>query len=140
MKSKWTKIQQKNHRKKWVAALRSGEYSQTDGALHKPANNGFCCLGVACDISGLGKWEGDVYGILTYRPKTGKGSPTNLPGAVRDWLGLRTVSGQFKEADDDIYQGEELIKTSLVAKNDEEGYTFKEIADIIESEPKGLVW
>ncbi len=36
--------------KKWVAALRSGEYKQTHGTLHN--DGGFCCLGVLCDIQG----------------------------------------------------------------------------------------
>ena len=40
---------------KWVAALLSGDYKQTAGHLRDSA--GFCCLGVACDISGQGTWE-----------------------------------------------------------------------------------
>ena len=37
---------------KWVEALRSGEYKQTD---HKLINNkgDYCCLGVACKIVGM---------------------------------------------------------------------------------------
>ena len=31
-----------------VAALRSGKYKQCTGALRK--DDGFCCLGVACDV------------------------------------------------------------------------------------------
>lgn len=42
---------------KWVAALRSGEYRQGVGYLN--AKDGFCCLGVLCDISGEGQWEAD---------------------------------------------------------------------------------
>jgi len=34
---------------KWIAALRSGEYKQTKGALRKA--DGFCCLGVLCDLT-----------------------------------------------------------------------------------------
>lgn len=34
--------------KKWVAALRSGEYQQTRQALYD--GKGFCCLGVLCEI------------------------------------------------------------------------------------------
>lgn len=55
---------QKAFRKRWVAALRSGEYRQTRGELRDAA--GFCCLGVACDISGTGKWDGPYY-----RPRRG---------------------------------------------------------------------
>lgn len=34
--------------KEWCAALRSGEYKQISGTLHK--DGGFCCLGVLADI------------------------------------------------------------------------------------------
>ena len=34
--------------KKWVRALRSGEYSQTTGKLQ--GEFGYCCMGVACEI------------------------------------------------------------------------------------------
>ena len=33
----------------WVKALRSGEYKQGGGALHR--GDHFCCLGVLCDIA-----------------------------------------------------------------------------------------
>ena len=38
----------------WLVALESGEYKQGRGRLRD--DNGFCCLGVACDLSGLGEW------------------------------------------------------------------------------------
>lgn len=45
---------------KWVAALRSGDYEQGRGYLHR---GGFCCLGVACDLfikeTGRACWDGD---------------------------------------------------------------------------------
>lgn len=43
---------------KWLEALRSGKYSQAIGWL-KGLDGGFCCLGVACDISGEGAWNSD---------------------------------------------------------------------------------
>lgn len=36
---------------KWVEALRSGKYKQTRGTLKN--NEGFCCLGVLCEINGI---------------------------------------------------------------------------------------
>ena len=36
--------------KKWVKALRSGEFNQTIHALRD--ENGFCCLGVVCVVKG----------------------------------------------------------------------------------------
>lgn len=55
--SKYTAEEQAEHRKEWVKALRSGKYEQAKGTL-KQTDGGreqFCCLGVACDISGLGE-------------------------------------------------------------------------------------
>lgn len=49
---------------------------------------------------------------------------TLLPEKVRRWVGLNDASGEFENG-------------SLVELNDN-GKTFQEIADIIESEPAGL--
>lgn len=38
----------KENAAKWVAALRSGEYTQAEGRLR--AGDSFCCLGVLCDL------------------------------------------------------------------------------------------
>lgn len=40
---------------KWVEALRSGRYKQGTRFLRK--GDAFCCLGVLCDVSGLGEWK-----------------------------------------------------------------------------------
>jgi hypothetical protein len=40
---------------RWLAALRGDEYKQVD--THLRTENGHCCLGVLCDISGLGEWS-----------------------------------------------------------------------------------
>lgn len=48
-------------RKKWLRALRSGKYKQARSNLRD--GNRFCCLGVACDLSKLGKWDGVLYVI-----------------------------------------------------------------------------
>lgn len=60
-------------KEKWLAALRSGEYKQTRGALFRPRRlddvkpifpAGYCCLGVLCDVMGLEKETRD--GIVGY--------------------------------------------------------------------------
>ena len=62
-----TKVQ-KARVQKLVDALRSRKYKQGVGRLR--IDDKFCCLGVACDISGLGKWEQDpVYGQWSYTVK-----------------------------------------------------------------------
>lgn len=49
-----------NLKAKWIKALRSGKYKQKRGRLR--GNEGFCCLGVLCDLVGT-HWErrGDGY-------------------------------------------------------------------------------
>ncbi len=117
----WTPEEQKEHRRLWVEALRSGKYQQGDGVLRSDGK--FCCLGVACDISGLGEWivedgndryefDGDI--------RSG-----GIPRAMLGYFGLKETMGEYG-------------LTSLADQNDN-GKPFTEIADIIESEPPGLV-
>lgn len=95
--------------KQWVAALRSGRYEQGRGQLLLDGK--FCCLGVLCDISGLGRWQDGHYMV-------GDGKYNTLPPvAVTDWAELE-------------------IYVSLSSRNDGiSGYlphTFAQIADLIE--------
>ena len=119
------------HRGEWVAALRSGEYRQTRGALRKAKEggyerDGYCCLGVLCQISGLVKWvKGD--GIVYASTKDVR-HPSLLPAEVMAWAGLRTPIGNF-------YDGAQ--NSSLISYNDH-GVSFHDIADIIAKEPTAL--
>lgn len=94
--------------KKWVAALRSGEYRQGKGAL-VTEDGKYCCLGVACHLYEM---EG-VQPPIAYRGRN------FLPDAVCEWLGTACIS-------------------LVALLNDGQGIPFPEIADIIESEPEGL--
>jgi hypothetical protein len=124
----WTKEQQAEHRKLWVEALRSGKYEQTQARLKR--GDGFCCLGVACDISGLGSFEPDEMGNGVSRYVTdGDVSNNVLPTPVKQWLGLSNDEGYFISASGADY---------LTTLNDRGG-SFAAIADIIESEPEGLI-
>ena len=81
---------------KWTAALRSGDYRQGRGSLRR--DDGFCCLGVACDIylkeTGRGSWRmnySDDSGIgYTFRID-GVEERITLPTAVFDWLGIENI-------------------------------------------------
>jgi len=44
---------------KLVEALESGEFEQARGQLR--IDDKFCCLGVACEISGIGTWVDGYY-------------------------------------------------------------------------------
>ena len=45
----------KELKKKWVAALRSGGYQQGRHVLYSEREDTYCCLGVLCDIQGVSK-------------------------------------------------------------------------------------
>lgn len=108
--------------KLWVKALESGKYKQCRGALNKIKTNGFCCLGVACDLyhKKVTKLKIEEDG----NEREFNGEIGILPEVVRDWLGLRHKNGMYFE-------------DTLTDKNDN-GASFKQIAKIIKSEPLGL--
>lgn len=118
----YTKEEQAENRKKWVSALRSGNYQQGTEALRN--GDEYCCLGVACDISGLGKWANSEYIVVQGRETYSHF--THLPSSVKEWLGLLSANGAYRS------------DFSLIMRNDD-GDTFLEIADIIESEPEDLL-
>lgn len=105
----------------WVTALLSGEYSQGQDQLTN--GESYCCLGVLCELhrkmTGEGEW--DEAGNYCSKRKD-ETNPDVLPGFVQRWAGLT-------QSDPDV-RGE---PSSLVGMNDD-GYTFKEIAEVIKRE------
>ncbi len=102
-------------KKMWVDALRSGAYTQ--GRHQLKTYDGYCCLGVLCDLhskqTSRGKWDDNKY-------DTSEDSSTNvLPGSVACWAGLETFNPKINEK-------------TLSAYNDT-GKSFNEIADLIEA-------
>ncbi len=96
--------------KKWVEALRSGDYAQTTGRLRRASRvfwrrDTHCVMGVLLDL---------------YLRDNGQTWPAKLPAGpvadnVLEWAG---VSREFER--------------TLVARNDE-GYNFRDLASIIEA-------
>lgn len=118
-----------------VTALRSGKYKQVNGLLKRLTSGGkigFCCLGVACDISGVGKWVEDDRHVYVVNDQH---VDTALPNAVMDYFGFRTTVGSFEDFRPVNYSGRELY--SLIAMNDA-GMSFLEIADYIEKNWENL--
>lgn len=93
---------------KLIAALRSGKYEQ--GQFKLRGGNGFCCLGVACDISGIGEWLEVTPGNYSYLTEHDSRS-SFLPSEIGEYFGM-SWSAQCK----------------MSGWNDE-GLTFDEIAD-----------
>lgn len=138
----------------WVRRLRSGDYEQGSGYLH--FQDTYCCLGVLCDMA-------VEAGVIeeTYRPseriavfgKTGDWQPGDwqtqtLPHSVAEWAGLLptrsvTIDGRgdirvyahlpYDIPREDPENGSMPGVLDLMEANDNEGYTFGEIATAIEA-------
>ncbi len=100
-------------KKKLLEALRSGKYKQCRNRLRSPY--GYCCLGVACDISGLAEWEKHESPLEDYYHY--EGQDCDLPSKVGVAMGITR---------------EEMCR--LIELNDAQRYSFAEIADYIEKE------
>jgi hypothetical protein len=106
-------------KQKWVSALRSGDYQQTQRRLHD--ENGFCCLGVLCDLYGKEnnvEWNlvnnGQNYEFQEFE--------SYLPSSVRKWAGVEACNPHVNDGE-----------STLVRLNDT-GCTFRQIADVIEKQ------
>ena len=115
-----------------AAALRSGEFHQTDGALRVrlpymvDQREGYCCLGVACELfrreTGQGEWVyggEDGRGTYEFVVDDRHRSSSVLPGPVRRWLGLWSSAGATKT-------------TFPLAEMNDRGDSFETIAGVIE--------
>lgn len=105
----------KEIKKKWIAALRSGKYKKTTGTL-RTRDNRFCALGVLCDVIGPSKWhsQGPFYKWGT-QMSTLSTEGMKLAGVDHPMVRLGSESGE-----------------NILALNDSKGLSFLEIADIIE--------
>ena len=134
-------------RERWVEALRSGKYEQIQSNLR--TNYGYCCLGVLCDViiketEPEQGWELDegrsayhLFGIHY----------GGLPTTYQQMMGLITDEGEIElnliknEATamrlKDYVAGRsgQVILTVL---NDSGGWSFEDIADLIENEPQAI--
>lgn len=115
-------------KKLWIEALRSGEYKQTQGELRNQDNE-FCCLGVLCNLHAqahpkIAKQQTSLYKYLNH---TG-----DLPDLVIKWAfesKKAKPEGVFREYDDSAFHGGFI---TLMALNDDLGYSFKQIANVID--------
>lgn len=121
-----------------VKRLRSGLVVQTRKVLGRP-DGSRCCLGVACDIAveaGIATAVKRTVTPMDDGPDVHVGQVLysydgklyTLPKSVREFFGFVTNGGSYTDI-----KG----RKSLAFQNDN-GLTFSEIADIIESNPEGL--
>lgn len=115
----------KNVKRRWIRALKSGKYTQTQGCLKD--DFGYCCLGVLTDLylkdTGQ-KWK----------ESGGEFKPGNLKGCdilsrtVAEWAGLGRRLDPKTSTTDPF--GDVLTLSEL----NDSGYTFEEIAEIIKKD------
>lgn len=105
---------------RWVAALRSGEYTQGKGMLRE-ADNCMCCLGVLCDLYDKDGW-GKLFNGFS-------GSP---PMEVREWAGFPVApyEDDSRPTPDVTIAG----RVEALYTHNDQGATFAEIADAIEQQ------
>lgn len=118
--------------RKWVNALRSGQYKQANGTLREGQDT-FCCLGVACEISGLSEWKNVVPGDPDYMYAY-LGDTQQMPVKVANYFGL-------DEGNPYIVLNKKGDEEGLAQLNDG-GKSFKQIANLIEKNflaPKKVV-
>ena len=115
---------------KWIAMLRSGKFIQTTRRLRTTDNvNGtrHCCLGVACELyvkeMHAGHWEDrgresdDVVGTMEFfTDNCDESNDVELPDTVADWIQI----------------SDDLVR-DLIRMNDEDGASFDEIANYLET-------
>lgn len=92
----------------WVNALRSGRYRQCRGFLHD--EDRFCALGVLCDLGPNGRWEGGYFESPFVKSTGG-----TFPYEIRFVCNL---------PNDQVW--------TIEIMNDDEKFSFTEIADWIE--------
>lgn len=116
----------KDIKKEWVDVLRSGEYEQ--GTAYLKRDGKYCCLGVLCEIykskTGNGKWE-ETTSLSNYKIERfvdgDNRDVSGISGTVQEWSGLNDTLGELPN-------GENL------ARLNDDGMSFKEIADVIEKQ------
>ena len=122
----------------WVVALRSGDYPQGSVGDLK-SQSGYCCWGVACEISDEGSYqkvengfhfvlngEAPVTGHMCVPPFTSIVAPTGLTSLQSNVL-MRLNDGSEPPAG---YEERELYREVALYPGDR--HTFEEIADVIE--------
>lgn len=113
----------------WIAALRSGEYPQTQGRLRQWVDKdepSFCCLGVLCEVHPNIEWRSEHGSYVA--DESLADSQFKFMSLSLGNVGIRLGLDKHFEANNGATMDAESI---LMGRNDR-GETFDEIADWIE--------
>lgn len=118
----------KDIRTAWVKALRSGDYEQ--GTKYLRMDGKFCCLGVLCDLAERAGIPLAVVASISNYPVVYDTHTMTLPYQVVKWsgIGLGNEFGKYFDPKDEVQFSHSL------ARDNDDGKSFAEIADIIERE------
>jgi hypothetical protein len=111
-KTIWPKLP-KAFKKKWLKALRSGDYQQGEAYLKNKSwdeATEYCCLGVACEVAGA------------------KINMKKYPNFIESGCGIRGI----KKVPKVLIGGEDNKVTDRLASMNDSGRGFKAIANWIE--------
>lgn len=133
MKKNLTPLQIEN-REKWIQALRSGNYLQGRGVL-RSSDDKYCCLGVCADILNPGTWTwtnlspdspSSPYTLETFQNHVlqSSGDREIHPGKYISYLKENILE----------MVGLNLSEQYILATLNDEGTTFHQIADLLESQ------
>lgn len=118
-----TKEEFATRRKTWLDALRSGKYKQ--GTTYLKVDDCYCCLGVACELTGYPSEE--ELGYTSWEELGGNNRLiSTMSKNIMNYYGFAFADGLFKNA----YTYKD--HNSLANLNDTERMTFNEIADFVE--------
>lgn len=131
-----TRVEIEENRRKWLAALKSGEYEQVRGYLcllswetREPL--GYCCLGVAHEALGLQHHvvtsTAETAMWRVYEDNLGYASKDFLTPGARDALGFKVNDPRI-----DFPEDHEMYGQSVADLNDH-GWTFEQIVAAIET-------
>ena len=125
-------------KQKWIDALRSGKYDQGSEKLRSV--NGYCCLGVLCDLYSKEQgteWEFRGLRETNLQPQDYwyfEDQSEFLPDSVKEWAGLPvgnpSVRVDVTEEDDE----NDWFYNDEIANLNDSGYTFNELSNLIEQQ------
>lgn len=118
---------QKETVKKWISALRSGEYKQGKFRLKRINEGGscqYCCLGVLCETVGM--TFSDFEGACSIVSSANTRNVHTIDKFICEEFDLLWLHSAY--AENPYY----VLMSKLIIMNDDDSVTFEEIADWVE--------
>tara|TARA_Y100000590_G_scaffold414070_1_gene510602 strand:+ start:21844 stop:22239 length:396 start_codon:yes stop_codon:yes gene_type:complete len=117
--------------KKWVKALRSGDYKQVEGSLYSETEDAFCVLGVGCMVATKDMHPSHLYGH-THPEDVGDYIESDPEVEILYEPFFDTIKNQAVQ--DENHPINMAFFDELVQRNDETNQSLTDLADYIEYE------